>query len=148
MKLLREYIKKEIRRISEEGMKSYPIPPEIKNALENGLKLKPLVRYVSTLKSSATVPPSYRVFFNNNQTIDLYIEQIGIRAEIDHKFYWLHDIREANEAIKALNRILTQPIPVSGEEGEGSEGDKDSGDSGDTSFDEPVEEPTEDEPEA
>jgi len=148
MKLLREYIKKEIKRLSEEGMKSYPIPPEIRNALENGLKLKPLVRYVSTLKASSTVPPSYRVFFNNNQTIDLYLEEIGVRAEIDHKFYWLHDIREANEAIAALNRMLTGPIPVSGEE-EGEEGEGgDSGDSGDTSFDEPTEEPVEDEPEA
>tara|TARA_R100000908_G_C3731368_1_gene130646 strand:+ start:446 stop:889 length:444 start_codon:yes stop_codon:yes gene_type:complete len=147
MKLLREYIRKEIRRISEEGMKSFPIPPEIRVALERDLGLKPLVRYVSTLKASATVPPSYRVFFNNNQTIDLYLEEIGVRAEISHKSYWLHDIREANEAKKALNQILTGPIPVAGEEGKGDEGG-DSGDSGDTSFDEPAEEPAEDEPEA
>tara|TARA_R100000742_G_C4186276_1_gene19785 strand:- start:54 stop:500 length:447 start_codon:yes stop_codon:yes gene_type:complete len=148
MKLLREYIRKEIRRISEEGMKSYPIPPEIRNALENGLKLKPLVRYVSTLKASATVPPSYRVFFNNNQTIDLYLEEIGVRAEISHKFYWLHDVREANEAIAALNKILTGPVPVSdegGEEGEG--GEEDEGmetPEGGTD----IEEPAEEEPEA
>ena len=146
MKQLREYIRKEIRRISEEGMKSFPIPPEIRVALERDLGLKPLVRYVSTLKASATVPPSYRVFFNNNQTIDLYLEEIGVRAEISHKSYWLHDIREANEAKLALNQILTGPIPVAGEEGEEGEGG-DSGDSGDTSFDEPAEEPAEDEPE-
>jgi hypothetical protein len=145
MKQLREYIKKEIRRISEEGMKSYPIPPEIRNALENGLKLKPLVRYVSTLKASATVPPSYRVFFNNNQIIDLYIEQIGIRAEISNKSYWLQDIREANEAIAALNRLLTQPIPVSGEEeGEGEEDEGMETPEGGTD----IEEPAEEEPEA
>ena len=139
MKKLREYIRKEIRRISEEGMKSYPIPPEIRNALENGLKLKPLVRYVSTLKASATVPPSYRVFFNNNQTIDLYLEEIGIRAEINHKFYWLHDVREANEAKKALNKVLTDPIPVKGKEGDS----EDSGDdlSDDPGTEEPLEEP-------
>ena len=141
MKQLREYIKKEIRRISEEGMKSYPIPPEIRNALENGLKLKPLVRYVSTLKASATVPPSYRVFFNNNQIIDLYIEQIGIRAEISNKSYWLQDIREANEAIAALNRLLTQPIPVSGEEeGEGEEDEGMETPEGGTDIEEPAEE--------
>ena len=147
MKQLREYIRKEIRRISEEGMKSFPIPPEIRVALERDLGLKPLVRYVSTLKASATVPPSYRVFFNNNQTIDLYLEEIGIRAEINHKFYWLHDVREANEAKSALNQILTAPIPVSDKGGEGGDSE-DSGDSGDTSFDEPEEEPVEDEPEA
>ena len=33
MKTLREYIKKEVKRISEEGMKSYPVPPEIKSSL-------------------------------------------------------------------------------------------------------------------
>jgi len=146
MKLIREYIRKEFKRLSEDGMKSYPLPPEIRNALENSLKLKPLVRYVSTVKASATVPPSYRVFFNNNQIIDLYMEQIGIRAEIDHKSYWLHDIREANEAIVALNRILTGPIPVSGEE-EGEGGEEDEGmetPEGGTD----IEEPAEEEPEA
>ena len=147
MKLIREYIRKEFKRLSEDGMRSYPLPPEIRNALENNLKLNPLVRYVSTIKASATVPPSYRVFFNNNQTIDLYIEQKGIRAEILNKSYWLQDIREANEAMAALNKLLTQPIPVSGEEegGEGEEG----GDSGEESFDEPAaDEPAEEEPEA
>ena len=126
MKQLREYIRKEIRRISEEGMRSFPIPPEIKIALERDLRLKPLARYVSTLKAAATVPPSYRVFFNNNQHIDLYMEELGIRAEISHKFYWLHDVREANEAIKAINRILTSPIPVKKDDEEDT-GDTDTG---------------------
>jgi hypothetical protein len=143
MKQLREYIKKEIRRISEEGMKSFPIPSEIRVALERDLKLKPLIRYVSTLKAAATVPPSYRVFFNNNQYIDLYLEQIGIRAKIDHKFYWLNDIREANEAIKALNNVLTQPIPTQGEEG-----GEDTEDTGGTDTEMEPEEPAEEEPEA
>ena len=142
MKQLREYIRKEIRRISEEGMRSFPIPPEVKIALEKDLGLKPLVRYVSTLKASATVPPSYRVFFNNNQTIDLYLEKTGIRAEIGNKLYWLYDVREANEAKKALNRILTSPIPVKGKEGETDT------DSGDESFDEPASEEPIEEPEA
>jgi hypothetical protein len=126
MKLLREYIRKEIKRLSEEGMKSYPIPWYIKNALENNLKLKPLVRYVATTKAVTSVPPSYRIFFINNQYIDLYVsieppfseKEPGIKAEINHKFYWLHDVREANEAMTELNRVLTQPIPVSGEDEE------------------------------
>tara|TARA_B110000240_G_C13406386_1_gene413283 strand:- start:262 stop:702 length:441 start_codon:yes stop_codon:yes gene_type:complete len=146
MKLIREYIKKEIKRLSEDGMRSYPVPPEIRNALENNLKLKPLVRYISTIKASATVPPSYRVFFNNNQSIDLYIEEIGIRAAINNRYYWLQDVREANEAMVELNRVLTQPIPVSGEE-EGEEGEEDEGmetpEGG-----EDIEEPAENEPEA
>ena len=150
MKLIREYIKKEFKRLSEEGMKSYPIPPEIRTALEQNLKLTPLTRYVSTLKASATVPVSYRVFFNNNQTIDLYItteppyseEEMGIRAEVGAKSYWIQDVREANSAIEAINRLLTQPIPVSG--------DEDSEDSEDSEelFDEPPTDETEEEPEA
>ena len=128
MKTLREFIKKEVKRISEEGMKSYPIPPEIKSALVKDLKLNPLIRYVSTLKAIASVPPSYRVFFINNQHIDLIIQDIGIQALINHNTYWLYDTREAAEAIKAMNRILTQPIPKKGgEENEGG-ADEESGD--------------------
>ena len=156
MKLIREYIKKEFKRLSEEGMKSYPIPWYIKNALENNLKLKPLVRYISTLKASTTVPPSYRVFFNNNQTIDLYVsieppyseEEPGIRAEIEAKSYWIHDVREANLAIDAINRLLTQPIPVSGDEEKEDSGDSGDSDGSEESFDEPPTDTTEEEPEA
>ena len=139
MKQLREYIRKEIKRISEEGMRSFPIPPEVRTALEKDLGLRPLVRYVSTLKAAATVPPSYRVFLINNQFINLYLEEIGIRAEINNRLYWLHDIREANEAKKALNKVLTDPIPVKGKEGDS----EDSGDdlSDDPGTEEPLEEP-------
>ena len=69
----------------------------------------------------------------------------GIRAEINHKFYWLHDVREANEAMTELNRILTQPIPTSGKESEDAESE-DSGGAADSEM-EPEEE-TEEEPEA
>ena len=130
MKTLREFIKKEVKRISEEGMKSYPVPSEIKLALVRDLKLKPLIRYVSTLKAVASVPPSYRVFFINNQHIDLIIQDLGIQALINHKTYWLQDTTEAAEAIKAMNRILTQPIPKTGEEAGESGGE--SGEGGDT----------------
>ena len=71
MKQLREHIRKVIKEIET---KRYPVPPEIINALTNDLKLRPLIRYVSTTKAVNSVPPSYRVFFHNNQYIDLYIE--------------------------------------------------------------------------
>ena len=148
MKLIREYIRKEFKRLSEDGMRSYPLPPEIRNALENNLKLNPLVRYVSTIKASATVPPSYRVFFNNNQTIDLYIEQIGIKAIIKQRSFWLDDVREANEAMALLNsEILTAPIPVSSEESEDEEGEDTGGDTG-GGDDTEMEPEAEEEPEA
>tara|TARA_R110001606_G_scaffold317744_1_gene464651 strand:- start:30 stop:461 length:432 start_codon:yes stop_codon:yes gene_type:complete len=122
MKQLREHIKKEIKNLMEGN---YPAPPEIINALRNSLKLRPLIRYISTLKAANTVPPSYRVFFHNSQYIDLYIEQTFIVAKIGPKSYWLMNGDETSEAIKELNRLLTQPIPVKGdEETDGTTGDE------------------------
>jgi len=138
MKQLREQIRKELKTLMEKEMKYYSAPPEITNALVKDLKLNPLIRYVATLKAANTVPPSYRVFFHNNQFIDLYIEQIGIKAIIKNRSFFIDDVREANEAIALLNReILTAPTPVSS----GDETSTDTGDDTVTEPDEPTEEP-------
>ena len=149
MKQLREHIKKEIRNIAEElGMRNYPLPAEIKMALERDLKLRPLIRYVNNVKAANTVPPSYTVFLHNGQSLSLYIEETSIVAKIGPKSYWLMNVDETNEAIKELNRLLTQPIPSSGEtdDGEtaGDEGGADTGDSSDTEME--PEEPAEEDP--
>ena len=149
MKILREHIKKEIRNIAEElGMRSYPLPAEIKMSLERDLKLRPLIRYVNNVKAANTVPPSYTVFLHNGQAFSLYIEQTSIVAKIGPKSYWLMNGDETSEAIKELNRLLTQPIPSSGEtdDGEtaGDEGGADTGDSSDTEME--PEEPAEEDP--
>jgi len=124
--------------LMEKEMKYYSAPPEITNALVKDLKLDPLIRYVATLKAANTVPPSYRVFFHNNQFIDLYIEQIGIKAVIKSRSFFIDDVREANEAIALLNReVLTAPVPVSS----GDETSTDTGDDAVTEPDEPTEEP-------
>ena len=146
MKQLREHIKKEIKNLMEGN---YPAPPEIINALRNSLKLRPLIRYISTLKAANTVPPSYRVFFHNSQYIDLYIEQTSIVAKIGPKSYWLMNGDETSEAIKELNRLLTQPIPSSGETDDGETagdegGAEDAGGSSDTEME--PEEPAEEDP--
>ena len=149
MKQLREHIKKEIRNIAEElGMRNYPLPAEIKVALERDLRLRPLIRYVNNVKAANTVPPSYTVFLHNGQSLSLYIEQTSIVAKIGAKSYWLMNADETNEAIKELNRLLTQPIPSSGETDDGeTAGDEggagDAGDSSDTEME--PEEPAEDE---
>tara|TARA_R110000787_G_scaffold227182_1_gene334961 strand:+ start:199 stop:636 length:438 start_codon:yes stop_codon:yes gene_type:complete len=145
MKQLREHIQKEIKTLME---KRYPMPPEIKMALVDGLNLRPLIRYVATLKAVNTVPPSYRVFFHNHQHIDLLIQEIGIQALINNKTFWVITNggvdQEATIAIKELNRVLTQPIPVSSEEETEEEPEETGGDSN-TEM-EPEE--TEEEPEA
>ena len=148
MKVLREQIKKEIKKISEElGMRKYPLPTEIRMALERDLKMRPLIRYVANVKAANTIPPSYTVFLHNGQSFALYIEQASIVAKIGPKSYWLMNGDETSEAIKELNRLLTQPIPSSGEEDSGeTAGDEggatDTGGSSDTEME--PEEPEED----
>ena len=150
MKQLREHIKKEIRNIAEElGMRNYPLPTEIKVALERDLKLRPLIRYVNNVKAANTVPPSYTVFLHNGQSLSLYIEETSIVAKIGPKSYWLMNADETNEAIKELNRLLTQPIPSSGETDDGETagdegGAEDAGGSSDTEME--PEEPAEEDP--
>ncbi|MBT4678686.1 MAG: hypothetical protein HOB69_02385 [Flavobacterium sp.] len=150
MKQLREHIKKEIRNIAEElGMRNYPLPTEIKVALERDLKLRPLIRYVNNVKAANTVPPSYTVFLHNGQSLSLYIEETSIVAKIGPKSYWLMNVDETNEAIKELNRLLTQPIPSSGETDDGETagdegGAEDAGGSSDTEME--PEEPAEEDP--
>jgi len=131
MKLLREQIRKEIKKISEElGMRKYPLPTEIRSTLVNDLKLRPLIRYVSNVKAANTIPPSYMIFLHNGQSFALYIEDRSIIAKIGSKSYYLADMEENNEAIKELNRLLTQPIPSSGEEDTGDQAGDTGGDTG------------------
>ena len=133
MKLLREQIKKEIKKISEElGMRKYPLPTEIRRSLERDLKMRPLIRYVNNVKAANTIPPSYMVFLHNGQSFQLYIEQTSIVAKIGSKSYWLMNGDETAEAIKELNRLLTQPIPSSGEEDDGETAGDTGGDAADT----------------
>ena len=117
-------------------MRKYPLPTEIRRSLERDLKMRPLIRYVSNVKAANTIPPSYMVFLHNGQSFSLYIEQTSIVAKIGPKSYYLMNGDETSEAIKELNRLLTQPIPSSGEEdsGEtaGDEGGADTGSSTDT----------------
>jgi hypothetical protein len=133
MKQLREQIRKEIRKIAEElGMRKYPLPTELKMSLERDLKMRPLIRYVNNVKAANTIPPSYMVFLHNGQSFQLYIEETSIVAKIGSKSYWLMNGDEAAEAREELNRLLTQPIPSSGEEDTGDQaGDADTG-GGDT----------------
>tara|TARA_B100000475_G_C14981257_1_gene308379 strand:- start:489 stop:962 length:474 start_codon:yes stop_codon:yes gene_type:complete len=131
MKLLREQIKKEIKRISEElGKRKYPLPAEIRMSLERDLKMRPLIRYIANVKAANTIPPSYTIFLHNGQSFALYIEQTSIVAKIGSKSYYLMNNDETAEAIKELNRLLTQPIPSSGEEDTGDQAGDTGGDAG------------------
>jgi hypothetical protein len=147
MKVLREQIKKEIQKLSEElGMRKYPLPAELKMALERDLKLRPLIRYIENVKAANTIPPSYTIFLHNGQSFALYIEQSSIVAKIGTKSYWLMNGDETAEAIKELNRLLTQPIPSSGEEDSGEQAGDTGGDAGGADAEMEPEETAEEEP--
>ena len=153
MKQLREQIRKEIKILSEElGKRKYPLPTELKMSLERDLKMRPLIRYVNNVKAANTIPPSYTVFLHNGQSFDLYIEETSIVAKIGPKKYWLMNGDETTEAREELNRLLTHPIPSSGEEDTGDQTGDTGGDTGggDTGGGEDAEmepeEPAEEEP--
>ena len=117
MKNLKRYIIKEVQSLMEQKItKRYPIPPEIKDALENKLNMSPLIRFVNNLKAVNSIPPSYRIFLLNGQYFDIYYEKFSLMVKIETKEYFLADLGERNYAIKHINRLVTDPIIKTGEE--------------------------------
>ena len=117
MKQLKKYIEKEIKFLKEQKIKKrYPMPPEIKDALENKLKMFPLIRFVKNLKAVNSIPPSYRIFLLNGQHFDIIYEDYSLMAKIVIDEYYLADLDERNYAIKHINRLMTKPIMKTGEE--------------------------------
>ncbi len=104
-------IKKIIKRLVEaEVTKRYPMPPEIKDALENKLQMNPIPRFVNNLKAVNSIPASYRIFLHNNQHFDIIYEEFSLMVKIGTKEYYLADLQERNNCIKDINRLLTDPI--------------------------------------
>ena len=117
MDSLKKYIKKELKSLMEAKIvKRYPMPPEIKHALENDLKMKPLQRFVKNLKAVNSIPPSYRIFLLNGQHFDIYYESYSLMAKIGIDEYYLGDIEEKNYAVKHINRLMTNPILKTGDD--------------------------------
>tara|TARA_R100000805_G_C3616227_1_gene117977 strand:+ start:475 stop:1866 length:1392 start_codon:yes stop_codon:yes gene_type:complete len=103
----------------QKTVKKYDIPPEIKHALEDDLKMYPLIRFVKGLKAVNSIPPSYRIFLLNDQYFDLIYEEYSLMAKIGIDEYYLGDLDERNYAVKHINRLMTKPIlKTQGEEDE------------------------------
>ena len=94
----------------QKTVKKYDIPPEIKHALEDDLKMYPLIRFVKGLKAVNSIPPSYRIFLLNDQYFDIYYEEYSLMAKIGIDEYYLGDLDERNYAVKHINRLMTKPI--------------------------------------
>ena len=101
----------------------YVIPPEIRAALVDDLRMDPLIRFVKNLKAVNSIPPSYRIFLLNNQYFDIYMEEYSLKVKIGIDEYWLGDIEDINYAVKHINKLMTGPIPkVTGDEETSPEG--------------------------
>ena len=90
-------------------IKKFPMPEEIRDALENDLKMTPLIRFVKNLKAVNSIPPSYRVFLLNGKSFDIIYEDYSLMVKIGIDEYYLADMQERNYAVKHINRLLTQP---------------------------------------
>ena len=118
MKQLREYIKKEIKTLME---LKFPAPPEILNVLQNVLKLKPLVRYVTKLKAVNDLNKSYEVFLNNDKSFIIsYLGDLenNFKVKISGKEYDVLDRNQLLLALDSLNDLLKSPIAKKGEGGD------------------------------
>ena len=118
MNLLRNQIRKELKKLIEgKTIRKYSAPPEIIGALKK-LFPGPLVRYVDNLKAVNSIPPAYRVFLKEGgKYFDLYIQKVSIVAKVGAKEYWLMNDDETVLAQQEFNRLLTKPVMnISGDE--------------------------------
>lgn len=103
----------------------YPIPPEIRVALVDDLKMDPLIRFVKNLKAVNSIPPSYRVFLLNNNYFDIYMEEYSLMVKIGIDEYFLGDLEDIAYAKKHINKLMVGPIPkIQGDEETSPEGEK------------------------
>ena len=104
--------------IEQETNRKFPMPPEIKDALENKLKMNPIPRFVKNLKAVNSIPASYRIFLHNNTFFDIIYEEYSLMVKVKTNEYYLADLDERNYAKKHINRLLVDPIMKTGDEEE------------------------------
>lgn len=113
MKNLNQIIKEEVRSLKlEQDTKRYPIPPEIIIALEDKLKMNPIIRFVKDVKALNSIPPAYKIILHNDQYFDIYYEDFSLMVKIQAREYYLMDLEERSNAIEHINRLMTiRPVP-------------------------------------
>ena len=112
MKSLNQIIKEEIRNLKKEQTERYAIPPEIVNALEDKLKMSPIIRFVKDVKALNSIPPAYKIILHNDQYFDIYYEDFSLMLRIQAREYYLMDLEERSNAIEHINRLMTiRPVP-------------------------------------
>ena len=129
------------------------MPPEIQNALEEKLKMYPIIRYVSHLKAVNSIPPSYEVNLHNGRYFHIYYESFSLMVKVEGREYYLMDMEERSNAIEHINRLLVtnnvqpieEPEEEGGEEEEGTPPSPPEGGADDVAM-EPEDEPPAEEP--
>ncbi len=113
MKSLHQIIKEEVKSLKlEQDIRRYAIPPEIIIALEEKLKMNPIVRFVKDVKAVNSIPPSYKIIMHNDQYFDIYYEDFSLMAKIQSREYYLMDMEERSNAVEHINRLMTlRPVP-------------------------------------
>jgi hypothetical protein len=112
MEKLRKYIRKEIQSLHEQ--KTYPVPVELLDVMNNILQMRPLKRYVNNIKAINSIPPSYRIFLHNAQSFDIIYagdQENNFRVKINGKEYDLLSREEKSLALGALSNLLTADLP-------------------------------------
>ena len=112
MEKLRKYIRREIKKLHEQ--KSYPVPAELLDVMDNILQMRPLKRYVNNIKAVGSIPPSYRIFLHNAQSFDIIYagdRENNFVVKINGKEYDLLSREEKPLALRALNNLLTADLP-------------------------------------
>jgi hypothetical protein len=112
MEVLRKYIRKEIQSLHEQ--KSYPVPVELLDVMNNILQMRPLKRYVNNIKAINSIPPSYRIFLHNAQSFDIIYagnQENNFRVKINGKEYDLLSREEKSLALGALSNLLIADLP-------------------------------------
>ena len=112
MKNLNQIIKEEVRNLKKEQTERYSIPPEIVVALEDKLKMSPLIRFVKDVKALNSIPPAYKIIMHNDQYFDIYYESFSLMVKIQAREYYLMDMEERSNAVEHINRLMTiRPVP-------------------------------------
>ena len=112
MERIRKYIRKEIQKLHEQ--KTYPVPVELLDVMNDMLQMRPLKRYVNNIKAVNSIPPSYKIFLHNAQSFDIIYagdQKNNFKVRIADKEYDLLSREEKPLALRALNNLLTADLP-------------------------------------
>jgi len=112
-KLIREHIKRQVKKILED--RSYSLeklsPRAHSAAIEgsisglNSLNIPPSA--ITDIKILKSTRPIFRVFFENEQYIDIIENPHNTEVSIDNLIFDLNDVRDYNAAQKEVERVMT-----------------------------------------